>query len=56
MSKSHKQLCSDLKYVEHLLILASAVTGCMSVYSFCFVLGIVGSAIGLRIYVVTEGC
>ena len=29
ISKKHKKTCTTLNYVEHLLILASAVTGCI---------------------------
>ena len=32
MSKKHKKSCTVLNYIEHLLILASAVTG----FNFCF--------------------
>ena len=31
MSKKHKKLCTTLNYIEHLLILASASTGCVTV-------------------------
>ena len=29
MRKKHKKVCTTLNYIEHLLILASAVTGCI---------------------------
>ena len=29
MSKKHKKVCTTLIYVEHFLILASAITGCI---------------------------
>ena len=34
MSEKYKKTCTYLNYVEHLFILASAVTGCVSVSSF----------------------
>ena len=49
-----------LNYIEqkHLLILSSAVAGCVSIYAFYSLVGIpVGipnSGIGLKIYVVTQ--
>ena len=32
--KSVKKTCKHLNYVEHLLILASAITGCVSISAF----------------------
>ena len=29
MSKKHKKVCTTLIYIEHFLILASAITGCI---------------------------
>ena len=34
MSEKHKNTCKHLNYVEHLLLLASAITGCVSVSAF----------------------
>ena len=34
MSEKYKKTCTYLNYVEHLFILASAVTDCVSVSSF----------------------
>ena len=34
MSKKYTKTCKHLNYVEHLLILASAVTGCVSISAF----------------------
>ena len=34
MSGKYKKSCKYLKYVEHLLILASVVTGCISISAF----------------------
>ena len=34
MAKSHKKICVILSYIEHLLVLALVVTGCVSVSVF----------------------
>ena len=34
MSKKQKRLCTTLNYIEHFLIVASAVTGCISISAF----------------------
>ena len=34
VSKKHKKTCATLNYVEHLLILVSAVTECISIFVF----------------------
>ena len=56
MSKKHKNVYSVLNYVEHLLILIT-VTGCGSISVFaslvCIPIGIISSAIGLKICVIT---
>ena len=44
MSKKHKKICKALNYVEHLLILASAVTECVLISVFP---SLVGIAIGI---------
>ena len=31
MSNKHKMVCKTLNYIEHFLILASAITGCVSI-------------------------
>ena len=53
MSRKHKKVCTTLNYVKHFLILASVVTGCISIYAFVSLLGIpigiTSSAIGLKI-------
>ena len=57
MSKKHKKVSTTLNYIEHLLILASAVTGCVSISDFVSLVGIpVGvtiSAVGLQICTIT---
>ena len=40
MSKKHKKVCTALSYIEHLSILASAVTGCVSISAFVSLFGI----------------
>ena len=48
-----KKVCTSLNYVEHFLILASAITGCISISVFAsffgIPIGITSSAIGLII-------
>ena len=34
MSKKHKKVCTTLNYTEHFLILASTITGCVSISAF----------------------
>ena len=57
MSKNHKMVCTTLNYIEHFLILGSAVTGCVSISAFSSLVGIpiviTSSAVGLKICVIT---
>ena len=57
MSKKHKKVWVTLNYIEHFLILASAVTGCILISAFASLLGIpiwiTSSAIGLKICAIT---
>ena len=59
ISKKHKKVCTALNYIEHLLILASAITGCVSISGFPSLVGmsvgITSSAVGLKIYAITAG-
>ena len=59
MSKKHKKICSTLNYIEHFLILASTITGCVSISAFASLTGIpkgiTSSATGLKIGAVTLG-
>ena len=57
MSKKYKKVCRVLNYIEHLLILVSTVTGCVSIFTFTFLIGIsVGmTVIGLKIGTITVG-
>ena len=36
MSKKHNEVCMPLNYIEHLPILAYAVTECVFYFCFCF--------------------
>ena len=53
MSKKHLNVCTDLNYMEHLLILAFVISEFVSILAFTSLLliliGIVNSAIGLKI-------
>ena len=57
MSKNHKKVYRVLNYIEHLLILVSAVTRCISVSAFAYLvgipIGITSSATGLKICAIT---
>ena len=59
MSKKHRRVCTALNYIEHLLILASVVTGCVSISAFVSLVGIsegiTSSAVGLNICAITAG-
>ena len=51
--KKYKKVCKTLTYIEHLHILVSTVTGCVSVSAFASLVGIpvaiISSAVGLKI-------
>ena len=59
ISKKHKKICTNLNYIEHFLILASTITGCISISAFASLIGIpieiTSSAIGLKICAITAG-
>ena len=59
MSKNCKKVCTTLNYVKHLLILASTVTGCVSVSAFASLVGIpigtTSSAARIKNCVITVG-
>ena len=50
MNNKHKKVCTALNYIEHFFILASEITGCISIFVFVYLLripiGITSSAIG----------
>ena len=58
-SKKHKKVCTTRNYIEHFLILASTITGCISISAFASLvgtpIGITISAIGLNICEITTG-
>ena len=57
MGKKHKKICTTLNYIQHFLILASTVTGFISISAFASLLGILigitTSEIGLKFCAVT---
>ena len=59
MSKKHKKVCRILNYIDHLLIVFSTITGCVSIAAFASLvgipIGITSSATGLKICVITAG-
>ena len=59
MSKMHKKVCRGLNYSDHLLIVISTITGCVSISAFASLvgipIGISSSAIGLKICAITAG-
>ena len=59
MSRKHKKICITLNCIKHFLILASTITGCISISAFVSLIGIpIGntcSAIGLKISAIAEG-
>ena len=57
-SEGYKETCKYLNYVEHLFILVSATTFCVSISAFaslsvCVPVGITISAVGIKIFVIT---
>ena len=59
MSRKHKKVCTTLNYIKHFLILASTITGCISISRFASLIvipiGITSSAIGLKICAIIAG-
>ena len=59
MSKKHKKVCRVLNYIEHLFILISTFTGCVSISAFAYLVDIsvasTSQAVELKIRVVTSG-
>ena len=59
ISEKYKKTCKYLHYVENLLILASTVTGCVSIFAFaslvCVPVGITSSAVEITICAITVG-
>ena len=59
MSEKCRKTCKYLSYAEHSLILASTVTGCVSISAFaslaCVPVGITSPAVGIKICAITAG-
>ena len=59
MGKTHKNVSTTLTYIEHFLILASTITGCVSISAFLSLVDILveitSSAIGLNIWAIIAG-
>ena len=59
MSRKHKKVCTTLNYIEHFLILASTITGCVSISTFAssfgIRIGITSSAVGLKVCAIAAG-
>ena len=59
MSRKHKNVFTTLNYIEHFLVLASAITGCISISNFASLLDIsieiTSSVIGLKICTIAAG-
>ena len=59
MSRKHQKACTALGYIEHFLILASIITGCISISAFSssigIRIGITSSVIGLKICAIAAG-
>ena len=57
--KKHKKVCTSLNYIEHILILVSTITRCISISAFTFLIGIpvgiTSSATELKICVIATG-
>ena len=45
MRSNHKKICAVLNYIEQLLILISAINGCVSISTFASLVGFVGSLV-----------
>ena len=59
MSKKHKKVFRVLNNIDHLLIVISTITTCVSISAFASLIGIptalTNSAIGLKIFATTAG-
>ena len=59
MSEKYKKTCKYLNYVEHILILVSTVTSCVSISAFvslvCVPIGSASSAVGIKICAIIAG-
>ena len=59
MNRKNKKVCASLNHIEHFLILASTITGCILMSAFGSLIGIpiriTSSAIGLKICAIAAG-
>ena len=59
MSEKYKKTFKYLNYVEHMLILVSTVTGCVSISAFaslvCVPVSIMSFAVGIKICAIIAG-
>ena len=59
LSKEHGKVCTTLNHIEHFPMLASTITGCISISAFVSLpgipIGITSSSIGLKICAITAG-
>ena len=59
MSRKHKKVCTTLNYIEHFFILATTITGCISISALASLIDIpikiTSSAIGLKFCAITAG-
>ena len=59
MSRKHKKVCTRLHYIAYFLILASTITGCISIFDFAsligIIIGITSSTIELKVCAITVG-
>ena len=59
ISRKHRKVCTTLNYIGHFLILASTITGYISISAFSSLTGIprgiTSSAIGFKVRPVTAG-
>ena len=59
MTKKHKKFCTSLNYIEHFLILAFKIAGCIPISAFTSLIGIpialTSSSIGLKISEIAAG-
>ena len=59
MNKKHKKVCITLNYIEHFLVLASTINGCISISALSSLIGIPiaikSSAVGLNICAIAAG-
>ena len=59
MSRKHKKICETLNYIEYFLLLASAITGWISIATFssliAFPMRITSCVIRLKICAITAG-